>query len=58
MIGNSEGNRLDNFLKLVSKDNSGSDSDIAPAVVEESTGVNAVKKKGFLRAVRLVGLQL
>jgi len=56
MIDNSEGNKLVDFLKLVLNDNSGSDPDITPAIVEESTRVSAVKKKGSLRDARLFGL--
>lgn len=58
MIDNSEGNKLVDFLKLVLNDNSGSDPDITPAIVEESMRVSAVKKKGSLRDARLFGLQL
>ena len=58
MIDNSEGNKLVDFLKLVLNDNSVSDPDITPAIVEESMRVSAVKKKGSLRDARLFGLQL
>ena len=58
MIDNSEGNKLVDFLKLLLTDNSGSDPDITPAIVEESMRVSAVKKKGSLRDVPLFGLQL
>ncbi len=58
MIDNSEGNKLLDFVKLVLKDNSGSDPDIAPAIVEENMRVSTVKKKGSLRDARLFGLQL
>jgi len=58
MIGNSEGSKLVDFVKLVLKDNSGSDPDIAPAIVQEKMRVSAVKKKGSLIGARLFGLQL
>ncbi len=58
MIDNSEGNKLVDFLKLVLKDNSGSDPDIVPAIVEENMRVSTVKKKGPLRDVPLLDLQL
>ncbi len=58
MIDNSEGNKLVDFLKLLLTDNSGSDPDITPAIVEESMRVSAVKKKGSLRDARLFSLQL